>query len=729
MMTSSPPFSPDTNYEHFNAPKYIDFANPPPDKSLEAFFDTMKPSSPTFLKAPVLFRPTEDTAPSPYRSSIVDNDDLQSAASGDDTSVVDATVALAEQFVDASDNGSELAAEDAIHNDDNADDNESMDSVATEVINFAMAPVAAIVPATPQTTQTAQMLKHCDAAEDDLTQRIHALEHQIRQLRSSAPVAATVVHAEPAAVSQTPRSAYLDAVNRVKMNIGMMAQKENELHQLQAMQREMHLSSKTPQEKPHRHRSSSAQRSGRRQSAHTAVRVLRNESTFSTPHHNRDATDPVRLMATGPVRVTDQTVTFMTHQHHVQSAVTPHAVPTTAIKRQASQLLTGALRIDTNAAALAATTIEQQETAEREAVEEEQRRPSSAHRRRSHSRPSTPRRPQSHRTPHSPAMYDESAVGLDTERHHRRRHHIPRGDEHETPRSTHRARSHSGHRNSHTPGETSAHRHRHRSHSHHRSSTSHGTHRLRAESAPPTPAMAALGVPLTRKRSMSISVVAPSRDHGVRRQLLTEAREHVQSTNSTTKMPRFMQPTESAAMRVIEQQREHKKPLPTNPRDQWDIAPPKEVTSTISQLDRAAIRQAQVTAAFSPPPLPAPPIAPAPKQQPVQRDWSFSQQPQQQQQQSRPVARSESLTIAASRNAAPKAMPIARSSTMTNHPASRALRSMSTNKSSVRDRILTTEDRELLEMAEARRKLHQHVMSQSVGLPKFVRKSAFSNSK
>src|SRR5438046_1982269 len=106
MTSSSPPFSPDPNYEHFSAPKYIDFANPPPDKALEAFFDTMQPSSPTFLKAPVLFRPTEE-ATSPYRTAIVDNDDLKSAASADNTAVLDATVALAEQFVDASDNGSE----------------------------------------------------------------------------------------------------------------------------------------------------------------------------------------------------------------------------------------------------------------------------------------------------------------------------------------------------------------------------------------------------------------------------------------------------------------------------------------------------------------------------------------------------------------------------------------------------------------------------------------------
>jgi hypothetical protein len=43
-----------------------------------------------------------------------------------------------------------------------------------------------------------------------------------------------------------------------------------------------------------------------------------------------------------------------------------------------------------------------------------------------------------------------------------------------------------------------------------------------------------------------------------------------------------------------------------------------------------------------------------------------------------------------------------------------------------RDRALSTEEREMLAIAEARRKLHQHVMAKTVGMPKFIRRPATS---
>jgi hypothetical protein len=98
------------------------------------------------------------------------------------------------------------------------------------------------------------------------------------------------------------------------------------------------------------------------------------------------------------------------------------------------------------------------------------------------------------------------------------------------------------------------------------------------------------------------------------------------------------------------------------------------------------------------------------------------------------VARSESLAVAA---AASKQVskPVARSTTLTMASTRQPLQSLSANapaaptaarKAEPHDwASLTTEERQLREMADARRKLHQHVMAKPIStVPKFVRRSA-----
>jgi hypothetical protein len=99
----------------------------------------------------------------------------------------------------------------------------------------------------------------------------------------------------------------------------------------------------------------------------------------------------------------------------------------------------------------------------------------------------------------------------------------------------------------------------------------------------------------------------------------------------------------------------------------------------------------------------------------------------------RAIARSESLAIAASKQQVSK--PVARSTTLTMASTRQPLQSLSANapaaptaarKAEPHDwASLTTEERQLREMADARRKLHQHVMAKPIStVPKFVRRSA-----
>jgi hypothetical protein len=782
---ASAPQTPDPNYEFFAAPKYVDFANMPTDAELDAWFATRGDSSPTFVKAPVLFSLEQE----PVTPTIAFDDDMMSAASND-TGLVPISVALVDKFDNLESDVDEI---DATDNDENVSE-ESFDSVATEVIHFANASAAA-TPTTPHTAKTTQMLQRCDAAQDDLTQRINTLKSQIQQLRATVPQAPAVQPPPPttprptdpttpraattASGVNTPRSAYLEAVARIKKNIGLVANKESELQQLQDLQREMHLSGggktvkqqqqqlqqQQQQQQQHRHhRHSSVYRSGA--SRHTsAVRVLRTESTFSTPHEKRtveraygggDLTAPIRLMATGPMRVVDPSAAPPPlPQQQAFGAATPGT-----IQRQPSLMLTGALRIDT-AAAIEAAAAEMAADDESDDEVEQLRpaRPSSVHRRHSHAQPETPRRSHSHRTPRSPLMYDEQEVGADAERHRhrRRRHHhhhhrhshinshmTPRSAlrgsialETETPLSTHRSHRRRTDVEDNGAARTTRKERRRRSHTHR-------SNHLRTTTAPSTPHAAAEAAPITRQRSFTVGAMD---DNEVRRQL-AGALEQVQCND----LPRFMQPTESAAMRVIETQRDNsdrKAQLATtvsNPRDHWDIVQPATVKHSISQLDREAIQRAQATAALSPPPLPGPPTTMPPRQ--LVRGWTLRPVNEPTQQQAAPlaiakpappttqpparaIARTESLATAApTRSVAP----VARSSTMTSVAGARQpFAPMATNtrtapsaapkaKRGEGERALTTEEREMLAIAEARRKLHQHVMAQSVGMPKFIRR-------
>lgn len=801
---ASAPQTPDPNYEFFSAPKYVDFNNLPTDAELDAWFAQRGDSSPTFVKAPVLFR-LDNAEQSPQVTAVGRDDDMMSAASND-TGLVPINVALAEQF-DNLGSDADVVVESEI--DDNASE-ESFDSVATEIIHFNGTPTTpAVSAATPQTAKTAQMLLRCDAAQDDLTQRINLLKSQIQQLRATVPQAPAVQPPPPttprptdpstprAATSgvnsavNTPRSAYLEAVARIKKNIGLVANKETELQQLQDLQREMHLSGnkntdQLQQQQKHRHhRHSSVYRSGGAARHTSAVRVMRTESTFSTPHEKRnmerthgDLTAPIRLMATGPMRVVDPSAAPPQPPQPPTAVALGAATPGT-VKRQQSLMMTGALRIDT-ATAIDIAAREMSSDSEDDDFEPARpARPSSTYRRHSHAQPETPRRSHSHRTPRSPLMYDEQEVGVvaDAERHrhrHRRhhRHHHHHRHAHATPRSALRGVSYqdpetprSTLRTSHrrrtdvedTARTTRKERHR-RSHSHHRSSN-----HLRTGTAPSTPhSVAPVPQQITRQRSTTIGAI----DDQVRRQL-AGALEQVQCND----LPRFMQPTESAAMRIVEQQNERKaaaSTVTTNPRDHWDIVQPSTVKHSISQLDREAVRRVQAAATLSPPPLPPPPMT-APQRQLV-RGWTLrpvndptalqspaaeasssapALPPQPQAaiaaaapvpavQRTRPVARTESMATAAPvRTAAP----VARSTTMTSVATARQpfapQPANNTRPSSLaqapkakprdeRDRALSTEEREMLAIAEARRKLHQHVMAKTVGMPKFIRRPATS---
>jgi hypothetical protein len=767
---SGSPFSVDPFYE-YDAPQFADFTALPSQGALVSWFAAKSDSSPTMLKAPVLLQLEQARASTVGTSAVpLDSpscDELASAVASDDELTV--TTALATRFEEAAADLSDLDDGDKDSVDSDTDDGDdlasvasSFDSVATEVINFAAtpsahaaaAPTATAATATPQTIKTALMLERCDAAQDELTQRIQALKSQISHLRASVPQVPPVPPAVAAASISTASSAtaapstYFEAVSRVKKNIGLVADKESELLQLQLLQREMHQS-KTPQEKQTRQHRHSAHR--RRQSTHTsAVRVLRNESAFMTPSHSRhmtssDATGPIRLMATGATRVIDQSQpAMMASSHHAQivhSAVTPRRAlaPGTAFKRQQSLLQTGALRIDTAAAAAVSAQLaaaEEESGAESAELQVQTARPSSAHRRRSHSRHSTPRRPHSHRTPRSPPMYNDVDVDVDDDDvgdgHQHRHHRTPRAGEHATPRSTHRARSHSRgatRRDAAAPETAPAdHKHRRRrSHSRGENGGHHHHHRARTASVPPTPLQSSLA---TRPRSRTIETSSPNKAR-VERALVADA--------DFAHLPRFMQPTESAVMRNNEQKRERDHvATATIARDRWDISEPAPVKHTISQLDREAVQKMQQLAALSPPPMPPPPTAP-PKAK-VQRGWSLVPDPQAQPQAQPPqraIARSESLTVAASKQVS---KPVARSTTLTMASTRQPLQSLSANapaaptaarKAEPHDwASLTTEERQLREMAEARRKLHQHVMAKPIStVPKFVRRPAAAAAK